>query len=139
LPKAAPITATPGVKGWTEVEANRRLSGNFYVGRRPGIVKGFAEFSGRWNAISKDGNLRNENEIITSFNQKLYMKTIQLTFNLSEDLAMKSIVYSYNDTDLPSNSETLGNIAIAMLRSLNLNKDDLIVQDLLIELDIKRS
>lgn len=67
------------------------------------------------------------------------MKTIQLTFNLSEDLAMKSIIYSYNDTDLPSNSETLGNIAIAMLRSLNLNKDDLIVQDLLIELDIKRS
>ena len=71
LPKAAPITAKPGVKGWTEVEANRRLSGNFHVGRRPGIVKGFAEFSGRWNAISKTGSLKNVG--ITAFTPKFKM------------------------------------------------------------------
>jgi len=76
LPKAAPITAKPGVKGWTEVEANRRLSGNFHVGRRPGIVKGFAEFSGRWNAISKTRELRYET-IGLRLSPKKYFLTIK--------------------------------------------------------------
>ena len=67
------------------------------------------------------------------------MKNIQLSISLSDDLGIKAIVYDYNDTELPSNSETLGNIAIAILKSLHLNKDDLLIQDLLNELDISRS
>lgn len=66
------------------------------------------------------------------------MKNIQLSISLSDDLGIKAIVYNYNDTELPSNSETLGNIAIAILKSLHLNKDDLLIQDLLNELDISR-
>lgn len=66
------------------------------------------------------------------------MKNIQLSISLSDDLGLKAIVYDYNDTELPSNSETLGNIAIAILKSLHLNKDDLLIQDLLNELDISR-
>jgi len=67
------------------------------------------------------------------------MKNIQISISLSDDLGIKAIVYNYNDTELPSNSETLGNIAIAILKSLHLNKDDLLIQDLLNELDISRS
>lgn len=66
------------------------------------------------------------------------MKNIQLSISLSDDLGIKAIVYNYNDTELPSTSETLGNIAIAILKSLHLNKDDLLIQDLLNELDISR-
>ena len=65
------------------------------------------------------------------------MKLIQLTFELTDELGIKSISYVYNDTDLPSNSETLGSIAIAILKAINLNKDSLLVQDLLNELNIE--
>lgn len=67
------------------------------------------------------------------------MAIIQLMLNLTDDLRIKNIIYEYNDTNLPSNSETLGNIAVAILRSLKLNKDSLVVQDLLIELNIDLS
>jgi len=64
-------------------------------------------------------------------------KTISLIINCSDELGITSIVYSYNDTGLPSNSETLGKIAITILKSLRLNADSLLVQDLLNELDIQ--
>ena len=66
------------------------------------------------------------------------MSIIQLTFELSDDLGLKSITFDYNDTKLPSSSETLGNIAIAILRAIEVNKDDLVIQDLLSELGIKK-
>lgn len=65
------------------------------------------------------------------------MPTIQLMINLTDELGIKSIVFSYNDTRLPNNSETLGLIAAAMLKSLSLNNESLLVQDFLNELDIK--
>ena len=65
------------------------------------------------------------------------MKMIILTFELTDDLGIKSIAYDYNDTELPSNSESLGKIAMAIIKSISLNKDSLIVQDLLNELNIE--
>jgi len=64
-------------------------------------------------------------------------KIIQLTFVLTDDLGIKSIAYDVNDTELPSNGQTLGMIAMAMIKALHLNKDSVLVQDLLNELDIK--
>ena len=64
------------------------------------------------------------------------MAAISLMINLNDELGITSIVYSYNDTELPSNSETLGKISLAILKSLHLNKDSLLVQDLLSELNI---
>lgn len=68
------------------------------------------------------------------------MKTIQLTFSLSGDnLGLKSIIWNTNTTDLPSDSSTLEALAITILKSIRLNSDDLVIQDLLNELNIKRS
>ena len=64
-------------------------------------------------------------------------KFIQLTFGLTDDLGIKSIAYDINETELPSNGETLGMIAMGMIKALHLNKDSVLVQDLLNELDIK--
>jgi len=63
------------------------------------------------------------------------LNSIQLAFNISEDYALKSVVFMHNDTDLPSDSELIKNLAIAMLKSLHLNKDSVAVQDLLNELN----
>ena len=65
------------------------------------------------------------------------MNLIQLNFNISDDGGLKSITFSYNDTELPDNSTTLKLLAESVLASLKLNHDDIIVQDLLNDLDIK--
>lgn len=56
---------TTGVKGRT---ADKRTGGfqKFLCWPPSGECVGFFCFPGRWNAISKDENLRNENEILTS-------------------------------------------------------------------------
>ncbi len=65
------------------------------------------------------------------------MRAINLTLHLSDELGIKSIDINYNDTNLPSNSELLFNIAMTLLKSLHLNEDSVKVQDLLQELNIK--
>lgn len=62
---------------------------------------------------------------------------IQLMFDIKDDMGLKSITFQYNDTPLPENSETLKSLAITILKSLKLNRDSVMVQDLLNELDIK--
>lgn len=66
------------------------------------------------------------------------MKAITLTFNLTDELGLKSIVFDYNDTGLPENSETLRKIAIATLKAISDNQESCGVQDLLNDLDIPR-
>jgi len=51
------------------------------------------------------------------------MSSIQLFFEVSEDGNLKSITFSYNDTELPSNSETLKILANAILKSIEKNRE----------------
>lgn len=64
---------------------------------------------------------------------------IQLMFDIKADFCLKSVTFEYNDTGLPDNSDTLKNLAIAILKSIKVNQDSIGVQDLLNELNIKTS
>lgn len=67
------------------------------------------------------------------------MKYIQLGINLTDDLGIRSVVVGINTTDLPSDSHLIEIVAFTLLKSLSLNKDSVMVQDLLNELGIERS
>jgi hypothetical protein len=67
------------------------------------------------------------------------MQTIQLSLAITDNLGLKSVQITTNTTSLPNNSNTIRLIALALLKSINDNKDSLIVQDLLNELDIEVS
>jgi hypothetical protein len=64
------------------------------------------------------------------------MKYIQLGFFLTDELGIKSILIDQNNTGLPNDSKLLENIAFAILKASHINRDSLILQDLLNELDI---
>lgn len=65
------------------------------------------------------------------------MKYIQLGLHLTDDdLGLKKVTIDHNDTDLESNSKLLELVAFAIIKSLRLNKESLMVQDLLSELGI---
>ena len=64
------------------------------------------------------------------------MKHITLTFNIDDNMGLRSVTYDYNDTSLPNDSNMLEMIAVALLKSVRDNKDTLIVQDLFNELGI---
>ena len=66
------------------------------------------------------------------------MKHIQLRFVIGNDYSLKSVIFDYNDSGLPSDSALLKNLAMAMLKSLVKNKESIAVQDLLNELDIEK-
>ena len=65
------------------------------------------------------------------------MKTITISFGIVDD-CIKQIVYDENETDLPSNSETLEMLAFTLLKVISKEKDSMKVQDVLNELNIKR-
>jgi hypothetical protein len=65
------------------------------------------------------------------------MKHITLTLKLTDNLGIKSIIIDDNETELPSDSNLIKICAIAMLESIAINKEDLQVQDILNDLDIK--
>ena len=67
------------------------------------------------------------------------MKNIQLSIRLSDDLGVKGITIDYNDTDLESDSELVKRICFTLLKSIELNKEDIMVQDLLNSLEITKS
>lgn len=67
------------------------------------------------------------------------MPIIVLSFNVDENFGLRSANIDFNNTDLPNNSKTMRLIAIALLTAISLNKDDLVVQYLLNELDIPRT
>lgn len=67
------------------------------------------------------------------------MKLVQLSIGLTDKLGIKQIVFDHNDTGLESNAELLKRIAIALLKGLELNKDDILIQDLLSDLGIRKS
>lgn len=65
------------------------------------------------------------------------MKHIKLTIGLTDELGIKSVTIDYNDTELKSNSELVQRVAFTLLKAYSLNKDDMKLQDLLNELNIK--
>lgn len=67
------------------------------------------------------------------------MRYIQLGIHLTDDLGIKLVTIDHNDTGLKTDSDLLLQIAFTMLKSLNLNKESVKVQDLLNELDINRT
>jgi hypothetical protein len=66
------------------------------------------------------------------------MKYIQLSIELTDDLALKKIVFLCNDTGLESDSKLVELIGIAFIKSIYLNKDDLELTEMLDKLGIKR-
>ena len=64
------------------------------------------------------------------------MKYIQLGIHLTEELGLKSVTIDHNETDLPSDSNLINLVAFALLRSINLNKESVDLQDVLNELGI---
>lgn len=66
------------------------------------------------------------------------MRFIQLTVTMDDEYVLKYVSVDLNTTDLPSDSKLVKQIAIAILKSLKLNKDDIMIQDLLNELNIKK-
>lgn len=66
------------------------------------------------------------------------MKYIEIGIHVTDDLGIKAATINHNDTDLPSDYTLLRNVSIALLRSIAMNTDDLRLQALLEELNIKR-
>lgn len=65
------------------------------------------------------------------------MKHIILSIELSDELGIKSVTLTHNDTGLKSDSELIKQVAYTILRSYSANKEDVIIQDLLNEVGIK--
>jgi len=61
---------------------------------------------------------------------------IQLSFTLTKELGLKSIIIDCNTTNMPSDSELVKKLAFTVLKSIQLNKEDILVQDLLNEIGI---
>lgn len=64
------------------------------------------------------------------------MKHIQISIDLSDELGIKSASINYNDTGLKSDSELVIKVAYTLLQSFSANKDDVLLQDLLREVNI---
>ena len=65
------------------------------------------------------------------------MHHIQLGLHLNEKLGLKSVSIDFNSTDLNNDSKLLEILAFTILRGLKINKDSVLVQDLLNELNIE--
>ena len=57
---------------------------------------------------------------------------------MDDKLSLTSLTIDANTTELPSDSKLVKNIAIALLKSIAVNKEDLGIQDLLTELNITK-
>jgi hypothetical protein len=66
------------------------------------------------------------------------MKSINLQIWLTDNLGIKSVVIGDNTTGLPSDSNLIKEVGIALLQSISLNKESIQIQDLLNELNITR-
>jgi len=67
------------------------------------------------------------------------MKALTLTFLINDNNCIKTILFDENETNMPSNSETLERLAITLLQVLKADENDLKIQDLLNELNISKS
>ena len=65
------------------------------------------------------------------------MKIVTLTFAIKDD-CIKNIVIDINETDMPNDSNLIKNICWTAVKSLLKDKEDVAIQDLLNELNIKK-
>ncbi len=65
------------------------------------------------------------------------MKHVQLTLHMTDELALKSVSIDFNSTHFPNDSKLVKLACLTLLKSLHLNKDSVLVQDLLYELGIE--
>lgn len=61
---------------------------------------------------------------------------IQFGVHLNENLGIKAVTIDHNTTRLPSDSQLLKRVAFTLLKSIELNKEDVMLQDLLNDLNI---
>ena len=61
---------------------------------------------------------------------------IEFGVYLNEDLGVTGIQINFNTTDLPSDSVLVKRVCFTLIKSLALNNQDVILQDLLNELNI---
>jgi hypothetical protein len=64
------------------------------------------------------------------------MKWIQLNLLFNDDLGLKSVDITHNDTHIESNHHLLQQVAWCLLKSLSINKDDLDFKEELFKLGI---
>lgn len=64
------------------------------------------------------------------------MKHINFTIELSDELGIKVVSITHNDTGLKTDSELVKTVAFNLLKSFIVNKDDVLLQDLLREANI---
>lgn len=65
------------------------------------------------------------------------MKNLTISFEFSDDLGLKKLVFLNNNTGQLSDSKLLKRLAICILKSVELNPADMSTHDLLVELGIK--
>jgi lantibiotic modifying enzyme len=66
------------------------------------------------------------------------MNYVTLTFELTSDLRLKAVTVDHNDTELNGDSDLLKGLAFALLECLSTNKESILVQDILNDLNIPR-
>lgn len=59
------------------------------------------------------------------------MKYLELGIELSDELALKSIIFHCNETGIEGSARLLRLLAIALLKSIEMNKEDIELQDIL--------
>jgi hypothetical protein len=64
------------------------------------------------------------------------MKAIEIMLIFDDDLGLKSVKITHNDTGIESNHHLLQQIAWCLLKSLTINKDDLDFKEELFKLGI---
>jgi len=66
------------------------------------------------------------------------MKTIVLHISISEEMKLKGVTFTYNDTGLQSGKDLLESISVAILNSVEMDKHQDDVNELLSKLNIKK-
>ncbi len=66
------------------------------------------------------------------------MKAIVLHIELTDQLTLKSISFTYNDTGIPSGTHLLGQLSKRILESIELDKNNDEINEMLSELKIKK-
>jgi len=67
------------------------------------------------------------------------MKTIELKLSITEDLTLKQIIVSYNDTGLENDPELLRMIGSTIVRAVDTNREECEIQYMLNKLNINHN
>ena len=65
------------------------------------------------------------------------MRTITISFEITEENKLKSTTFEFNNTSMKSDSETLMKLFYTGLKALTINSEDVKIQDMLNDVGIK--